>query len=59
MIRRSPTTYIIILAKFSGTSPLCKKPGGGGRNADAVCVNAATPVDYLGFAVMRPDGVLL
>ena len=36
-----------------------KEPGGGGRNADAACVNAALPVDYLGFAVMRPDGVLL
>ena len=60
LIWRSPTTYIIILAKFSGTSPLCKKPGGGGsKNADAACVNAAPPVDYLGFAVMRPDGVLL
>ena len=52
-------TYFIILAEFSHTSPLCKEPGGGGRNADAACVNAAPPVDYLGFAVMRPDGVLL
>ena len=52
-------TYFIILAKFSHTSPLCKEPGGGGRNADAACVNATPPVDYLGFAVMRPDGVLL
>ena len=51
--------YFIILAKFTGKSPLCKKPGGSGRNADAACVNAALPVDYLGFAVMRPDGVLL
>lgn len=40
-------------------STVGKEPGGGGRNADAACVNAALPVDYLGFAVMRPDGVLL
>ena len=56
ILARGRIAIAITITSF-GLSKLHKS--GGGRNADAACVNAALPVDYLGFAVMRPDGVLL